>query len=239
MTQVQKKKTPLLENLDFNATYDVLKDSNKLSTINMSTGTRLWNDKFNVQFGAIFDPYAMDSKGNKIRYYDLEKNGQLARLTSANMSISTSFTSTDSKSKNTTNTNQPQNQQQQPNPNLNPSNRNNPDVNFDIPWSIRIGYNWGYSKPGLTKSIINSTTFSGDMSITKKWKMTMQSGYDFTNKQFNPTSFNLNRDLHCWIMTFSWIPFGSRKSYEFTIRVKASILQDLKYTKKTDFRDNL
>jgi hypothetical protein len=38
-------------------------------------------------------------------------------------------------------------------------------------------------------------------------------------------------------MVLNWIPTGPRKSYNFTIRVKASVLQDLKLTKKTDFRD--
>jgi hypothetical protein len=34
-----------------------------------------------------------------------------------------------------------------------------------------------------------------------------------------------------------WIPFGFRQSYNFTIRVKASVLQDLKWEKKKDWYD--
>jgi lipopolysaccharide assembly outer membrane protein LptD (OstA) len=236
-TSSTEKKVSLLENLDFTGSYNLMADSNKLSVINMTTGTRLWHDKLNIQFGSVFDPYAINPAGKKTRYYDLEKNGQLARLVSATMSVGTSFSSSDGKGTTNTNPNQQQINQTNQNPTLN-NNRSNQDVNFDIPWSLKFSYSWGYSKPGLKASLINSTSFSGDMSITKKWKVSAQSGYDFTGKRFNPTSFNLSRDLHCWIMTFYWVPFGTAKMYEFTINVKASILKDLKYTKKTDFHDN-
>ena len=48
---------------------------------------------------------------------------------------------------------------------------------------------------------------------------------------------DIYRDLHCWEMTFNWIPLGFHQSYNFVIRVKSSILQDLKLTKKRDFYD--
>jgi hypothetical protein len=38
-------------------------------------------------------------------------------------------------------------------------------------------------------------------------------------------------------MSFQWIPIGTRKSWSFTLNVKASVLQDLKLDKKKDFRD--
>lgn len=241
-TSTTEKKIPLLQNLDFSTSYNLMLDSNKLAPISMTTGTNLWNNKFNIQFQSQFDPYAIDKNGHKTRYYDWEKNHQLARFVSANMSIGTSFSSSDGKTKTNASTNtNPTDPQQLNQATQNPtltSNRSNQDVNFDIPWSLKVSYNWGYSRPGLVTTLINSTSFSGDMSITKKWKLSAQSGYDFTAKQFNPTSFNLSRDLHCWIMTFYWVPFGSRKMYEFTINVKASILHDMKYTKKTDFHDN-
>jgi hypothetical protein len=49
----------------------------------------------------------------------------------------------------------------------------------------------------------------------------------------------LNRDLHCWSMSFSWVPFGQMKSYMFHIGVKAAMLKDLKYDKESSRFDNL
>jgi hypothetical protein len=51
------------------------------------------------------------------------------------------------------------------------------------------------------------------------------------------TSIGVLRDLHCWEMSLDWIPTGYLKSWNFTIRVKASVLADLKYDRRKDFHD--
>jgi hypothetical protein len=81
-------------------------------------------------------------------------------------------------------------------------------------------------------------SFSGDFSLTPLWKIGFRSGWDFKAKDFSYTSFNLSRDLHCWVATLSLIPFGPRQSYNFAIGVKASVLQDLKYNKNRSWYDN-
>jgi len=53
------------------------------------------------------------------------------------------------------------------------------------------------------------------------------------------TSFEIFRDLHCWEMHLNLIPFGYLRSYNFTLNVKSSVLQDLKLVRRKDFRDNL
>jgi hypothetical protein len=79
---------------------------------------------------------------------------------------------------------------------------------------------------------------NGDVNVTPKWKVGFTSGYDFLQRQLSYTSINIFRDLHCWEIAFNWIPIGPRKSYMFTLHVKSSVLEDLKLTKKTDWRDN-
>ena len=123
----------------------------------------------------------------------------------------------------------------------------NPDdyVDWSIPWSLSINYNLRYSNNILyqdyvrsdTRKVVQTLGFSGDINITPKWKVSAQSGWDFENKGLSYTSLNIYRDLHCWEMRFSWVPIGPRKSWNFSLNVKASVLQDLKLTKKKDFRD--
>ena len=49
---------------------------------------------------------------------------------------------------------------------------------------------------------------------------------------------DIHRDMHCWEMSFNWIPIGYRKGWSFSINVKSSTLRDvLKYKKEKDFRD--
>ena len=62
--------------------------------------------------------------------------------------------------------------------------------------------------------------------------------YDFINKEFSFTSINIARDLHCWQMSFNWIPIGFMRSYNLNISVKSSILQDLKLQRRRTWYDN-
>ena len=52
--------------------------------------------------------------------------------------------------------------------------------------------------------------------------------FDFVRKEWSFTSINIARDLHCWQMSFNWIPFGFMRSYNININVKSALLQDLK-----------
>jgi hypothetical protein len=64
------------------------------------------------------------------------------------------------------------------------------------------------------------------------------SGYDFKGKAMTMTSIGIKRDLHCWEMNLNWIPVGSMKGWNFTIRAKASVLGDLKYERRKDYHDS-
>jgi len=118
-------------------------------------------------------------------------------------------------------------------------------VDFDIPWSASVNYNLSYSKSwnnSLQRRIGKVTQtlgFNGQLNITPKWKVTVNSGWDFVSHQLSYTSVNVYRDLHCWEMSFGWIPKGGQQSWVFTINAKASLLQDLKLNKKKDYRDYL
>ncbi len=112
-------------------------------------------------------------------------------------------------------------------------------VDFNIPWSVRFTYNVNFKRIGFIEGDLTQTLrFNGDISITEKWKLTYQSGYDFTKKKWTEARFNVVRDLHCWDMTLSWVPFGRFQSYNFTIKAKSSLLQDLKLSKKRNAGDS-
>jgi hypothetical protein len=57
----------------------------------------------------------------------------------------------------------------------------------------------------------------------------VNTNYDIVAREFSFTTFNVNRDLHCWSMAFNFVPFGYMKSYSFTINAKSSMLKDLKF----------
>ena len=114
-------------------------------------------------------------------------------------------------------------------------------VDFNVPWSLRVSYTYSISRP-LAKEdqrVTNTTNFSGDFSLTPKWKIGFNSGYDFEAKEVTITNINIHRDLHCWEMRFTLTPFGTRRNYSFTINAKAAMLKDLKYDKRQSWYDNL
>jgi hypothetical protein len=118
----------------------------------------------------------------------------------------------------------------------------NPDVyvDFDIPWNLRINYTVDYQKPGYAKAVITQAIrFNGDLSVTEKWKIDFNSGFDFQSKKFTQSQFGIRRDLHCWQMSLSWVPFGRYQNYNFSIGIKSGMLRDLKLDRQRSFIDQL
>jgi hypothetical protein len=232
------KKIVLIEDLTIRTGYDLAKDSMNWDYLTLSGRTKLFK-KVDVTFAGSWDPYAADTAGNRINKFEWDVNHKLFRLNSYQWTLGVGFTlgpNDFKKKKNQVNNNTGQSL---------PVNQVHPlpAVDYSNPWSLSINYNLTYANrysSSLQKYVRDTTqtlNISGDISITRKWKFGFTTGYDFDHKDFSYTSINIYRDLHCWEMILTWIPMGYRKSYNFTIRVKASVLQDLKLTKKTDWRD--
>ncbi len=118
-------------------------------------------------------------------------------------------------------------------------------VRTKFPWSLSISYTMNYGDKAHTKDnfderrmqykmgLTHTLNFSGSLGLGDGWKVTGSASYDFKYKKLSSASFNVVRDLHCWTMTCSFVPFGVYKSYNFHIGVNASMLADLKYDKSS------
>ena len=234
------KKIPILQSLSFNGNYNFVADSFKLSNINFSGRTALFDQKLGVSFNGSFDPYQYDPVNmRRVNQYTI-KDGVLARLVNVGLSMDYSLNSeaTKSRNKNIDDLNNaangamtPEQSQQLARISSDP----NAFVDFKVPWNIAASFSFYYSKPGVVSSITSTLNLYGDVNLTPKWKVQYNTGYDFKAQKIILTQFNIYRDLHCWDMSFGWIPFGTYRSYTFTLRVKASILQDLKLNKRNDY----
>jgi lipopolysaccharide assembly outer membrane protein LptD (OstA) len=110
------------------------------------------------------------------------------------------------------------------------------EADFTIPWDISLNYNYFLSKPTPDFTQIRSNLSGGlNFNLTPNWKFSFQGSYDFQNKEFAAPQVRISRDLHCWLMNFTWTPLGTWRGYRFEIRVKAPQLQDLKITKADQF----
>lgn len=224
------KKIKIFENLSFDSRYNVMADSFQLSTINMNLRTTPI-DFVNINVNAGADPYSLDpNSGRRINEYIINQSTKLARLTTMSVSVGLNLKSKKAKprteSKNATKEE------------LDEINRYRYQyVDFNIPWTLNISYNYIYNKPNFISTTTQTVSFSGDVNVTQNWKVGFNSGYDMVQNKFTYTSMNVYRDLHCWEIRLNMVPFGFRKSYSIDINVKSSVLQDLKLSRRRDWYD--
>ena len=219
------KKIDLLKTLNFSTNYNIVADSMNWSPLSMRASTNLFK-KINVQFSASMDPYALDPiTFNRIDKFQYNVDGKLGRITRAQIAFNFKL---DSKMFEGDEVSEEEQQE---------TVIDYYDY-FDIPWSFTLDYKYTFSKPNNTKTVLQTVGLRGNFSVTEKWKVGFRTGYDFENRKMSATTVDITRDLHCWVMSFHWVPFGERQSYSFTIGVKSSILQDLKYDKRENWYDN-
>jgi len=245
------RKISLLNNLSLSSSYNFLADSFKLAPIGISANSNILNNKININLSGTVDPYQY----NRVRYgvntqdqpvYTIVRanhlvwnQGKLGRLTNANLALSTNLSSQgQKKDTETRNKVAKSNATQAEKDYL----LQHPDtyVDFSIPWNLRLSYNLGFnnSNPNASPVITQAIRFSGDFSLSAKWKITYNAGYDFVGNQFTQPNFSLNRDLHCWQMSLNWTPIGKFQSYTFNIGIKSSLLKDLKLNRTRSYSDS-
>lgn len=239
------KKIKIFEVLSFASSYNLLADSMKLAPIQIAGRTNLFQ-ALNLNFSGVLNPYKID-----LFHKDLSGNFSPQRvdtlvwqtsnwwksehpfgyLTNGQIAVSLNMNGDKKKNQQKTSAFGTEAELAQINSCLDCY------VDFNVPWSLNVNYNIIYQKPFYKVSIANTMTFSGDVRLTPNWKIGYNSGYDFTKKEFTYTSMDIYRDLHCWEMRLSLIPFGTRKSYVFNINVKSAVLQDLKLTRRRNWFD--
>ena len=244
------KKIKLLESFKLSTSYNIFADSLNWTQLSINGRTSMFENKLSFKFGAIVDPYAIDSMGgvyNEFQWNTAE--GGIGRLEKVDFSVDVKLKSKkgDDGKGDVTN-----NQAELPSENELSNLRNGytnemmdqivPYVDFDIPWNLSANYKFIYTKTGLesSKKITQTLGLTGDFSLTQNWKISFRANFDIVQKKLTTSSINIHRDLHCWEMTFTWIPVGYMQSYTFQINVKASTLRDmLKYDKRKSWQDNL
>jgi hypothetical protein len=111
-------------------------------------------------------------------------------------------------------------------------------VDLDIPWNLRFSYDYNFSRALNSTTTRQAVKLYGQVSLTPKWQITLNTGYDIDMKEITQTSLGIFRDLGCWEMRANWIPFGVFTSYTIDIQIKSSVLKDLKISRRRSFFDN-
>ena len=243
------RKIKLIDEFRFSGSYNFVADSMRLSNIPVSFRTTLFGN-FGLNLSMTLDPYRVTPEGR--RYNKLFFPG---RVLSTGWSFGYTFKSREDRSQaaiNDINSIPPEYM----NPFYDPYGHMDPVLrrqymsqayyDFSLPWNLGFNYTVNYSisytnngTTGYRKNVTQTIGFNGSVNITPKMGITFQGGYDIMQNKLTTSSVSITRDLHCWQMSFSWIPFGYHKSWSFNIGVKASSLADLKYDKSQSMYDNM
>ena len=250
-TGTGSKIVKLLDQLNFNGSYNFLADSLNLSNIGMSMSTSIFG-KLSISANANFDPYAIDETGQRINKFNFMVDpAHPLRLMNASASTSYSLSG-----KGTMNGDDgrgsgaadyykriyyhPVTGEYIPGGWLYYTNPNSP-------WSLNFSYSFSYSKTyaytndqlTVKNKYMQTLSVSGNLKLTPKLSLTGSSGFDLMALKITTTQFSANYDLHCFNIAVSWVPTGQWKSYSFRIAANSSTLSDLlKFKKSSSYWDN-
>lgn len=231
------KKVKIIDNLGLTASYNMIADSMKLTPINISARTTIKG--VSVNMGANLNPYMVDDKGivyDEYVWNHLKGLNKFGRLTNANLSFGMNFESKKGKKEAEENKKTIDEDKALPG-------SYSQYVDFNIPWSFRFDYSFYYNNSyrpndSNAKTIMQSLNLGGRLNLTEKWNMDMNTNFDIQAMKFSFTTVNISRTLHCWSMSFSFVPFGDRKSYSFNLSASSAMLRDLKISKQSSWFDN-
>ncbi|MBP5319163.1 MAG: LPS-assembly protein LptD [Paludibacteraceae bacterium] len=253
------KKVTIIDNLSVSSGYNIMADSLNWSNIAVNLRLKLLK-QISLNIDMTFDPYTYEYNElgavTRVNRSQLEKNGILGRLMSTGTSFGYTFSNSTFKKKEAAaaeKTEDERSQLEKDIDSLDPTKRitSRPKEEeaaseyqkFEMPWSLTASYSirYGYDYSSFNKEIMeydrkltHNLTLSGYIDLTKTWHFSASAYYDITNNQWNYVNCTLSKDLHCWQMSASFVPVGRYRTYNFLIGVKSTLLQDLKYEKKSE-----
>jgi lipopolysaccharide assembly outer membrane protein LptD (OstA) len=206
------EKIRLIKSFNISSGYNMAAPKFNWSNFNVQFTTDMFNNLININFNSTLSPYAVDSKGVMLNTWNHNEGGDWARVTAAGGTATLRLATKAANMK---------------------------SLFMKIPTDINIQYDLQYSKPGLTNNVVQALRINGNITITPKWSFTYVTGYDIQSQKMTVTSLAINRDLHCWNLSFTYVPFGRYQSWSFLLHPKANLLKDMKLQRAKNWDNQL
>ncbi len=259
------KKISIIENLTLSQSYNFAADSLRWSNLNTSILLRL-TKSFNLNLSATWDvyKYGLNEYGNPVRINKLRlfHGGGWGRLASTGTSFSYTFNNDtfrklfkrgdkknkdDGKSKQRGDEDSSSDEQQGGTvEGTDIALRPDGYMKWECPWSLTVNYslNYGYGAFDYDKmeykgKWTQNLSFNGSIRPTKNWNINFSASYNFDTHKIAYMNCSISREMHCFVMSASFVPVGPYKSYNFHIAVKSSILSDFKYDKHSSYNNGV
>ncbi len=235
----------LIDNLSISGGYNFIADSMNWSNFDIKLRIKLPKVNYAINLATSLDPYMyeLNAAGVPVRtnkqYWH---NGRFPHWNGTSISFNYTFNNQTFKklserfNKNGTHHKSDSTAVQQPSSSQ-PKNFQATDIQWSLSFSYTLRYGnsstFDYEKMYYKMEFTQNLSLSGSLNFGSGWKASATTSFDFVAKKFTYTNINITRDLHCWSMSASFVPFGPYKSYNFHIGVNASMLADLKYDKSS------
>ena len=227
------RKIRIIDQFSITGNYDFNKDSMNLSNIqlNLRISPFSW---LNIVANSGFSPYSWSTiSGKTLGAYAIKTGQSLGRFLSNNVTTTLTLASKKSReiieeTKETVKTNWNSDYNQF---SLHPEQA----IYFNIPWKINLSHVYSINANTYKTTLSNDNylfvqtiVINGDISFTKRWNLSSNINFDIQTKQLTNINISLNRNLHCWALSFYWTPIGGNKSFLLSIRNTSSIFKDAK-----------
>lgn len=230
-----ERKVKILDRLNFSTNYNIAAEQFNWSNLGVTAQSSLLKNKLQVSYQGSYDFYGYDPILKKrINKSAWEVNKKLLRNVNSTFTIGTNWGGTFGKgtvAETTTSTLGIE----EDDPNWFTIKEYMP---VNVPWSVGLNYNLSFTAPGVITNV-STHALSANFTInpTPNWSLVASTGYDLVAKEITYTQFNIVRDLHCWEMRISWIPFGFNQSYMIGLNIKASSFRDAKLERRRNIGD--
>jgi hypothetical protein len=104
-----------------------------------------------------------------------------------------------------------------------------------LEWSTDINGTLSYTPSSIPNGpAALSALLSANLNlvIEKTWRFTTAFNVDVISGQVNSPTLSLQKDLHCWDLSFRWQPFGTTQGYFFRVGIKTGQLRDVQLTRQ-------
>ena len=163
-TTKDNMKIKLLESFNISTNYNIFADSLRWAPISITARTRI--KVVDISFNTTLDPYAIAQNEygtyQRINKALVKTNGHLVRMTIGYLTVGFSLNSKARDKKIA--------EQQESLYDIIYGYPNS-YVDFNVPWNLRVSYTFRYTKPYDEMKITQTLNVSGELNITKKWKI--------------------------------------------------------------------
>ncbi|MBR5073948.1 MAG: LPS-assembly protein LptD [Bacteroidales bacterium] len=259
------RKIKLIDQLNIGGSYNFLADSMKLSNISVNMSTTVFG-KMGISANMTLDPYAINERGQRYNKLMISQGGfKPFRLTGASLSTSYTFQG-EGRSRWGSDYKAEAGMPIQPTRAGTNSSASSYQRMFyhpvtgeyipggwvyyydpNMPWSVNLNYSYSfyrsyqYSNNQLVTKNNHAMTLgiSSQLQIYRDLRISLNTGVDLTKMQLTTTQLSGSFSLHCFQISFSWIPNGKWESWSFRICANASSLADLlQFKKNASYWDN-